>query len=80
MKSCGVPLGARIVFRLQWAPFIVMSILLLLTLPFIFIVWVFRVEAAQAFIDGVNAVLVGRAKAIAAHRERVIALYSRSEA
>jgi hypothetical protein len=79
LKESGVPLGARIVFRLQWVPFITLALLLVATFPFVFL-WGLIHESAHDFIQGCNDVLKERLERITRHRERLIGLYAKEAA
>lgn len=74
LKQCGVPYGARIVFRLQYAPFVGMCLLMVCTLPFVFL-WGLIHESAVDFLEGVTELLSDRLDDLNAHRARVIRLY-----
>jgi hypothetical protein len=75
LKQHGVPFGARIVFRLQWAPFLAMSLLMVCTLPVVFI-WGLLHDSAEDFADGLEEVLQKRLDQIKAHRTRLIRMYA----
>lgn len=75
LKDLGVPLGARICFRLQWVPFLTMSVLLICTLPFV-LVWGLFHHSAEDFMHGIEDVFRQRVQRIQEHRARVIRLYA----
>lgn len=75
LKQSGVPLGARIVFRLQWIPFLILALLLVATLPVVFL-WGLIHESAHDFLEGCTEVLTERLDGIRRHRERIVGLYA----
>lgn len=78
LKECGVPFGARIVFRMQWAPLIAMVLVFALSLPFV-AVWGLAHESGLEFIDGVTEMLREKTTEIQQHRNRLIAMYAKHE-
>ena len=78
LKQCGVPLGARIVFRAQWLPFLGMCLLMICTLPFT-VIWCLLHESGMDFMDGLEDVLQERVDRIKAHRKKVVSLYASHE-
>lgn len=74
LKEEGVPLGARIVFRLQHTGLLVMVLALIPTTPFA-VLWAMVHESGFDFILGVADVLEKKSEQIKEHREKLIRLY-----
>ncbi len=76
LKALGVPLSARILFRLQWAPFICLVVLLVLSSPLLAVLALLN-EAVMEFVVGLGPVLDTKAVEIQRHRDKLVALYAR---
>lgn len=79
LKEQGVPFGARMLFRLQWLPFLGVSLLLVVSLPFVCL-WGLVHESGVVFLRGCCDVLEDRVKRIEQHRDKVLSLYSKGAA
>ena len=75
LKQEGVPFGARMVFRLQHAGFLLATLGLVLTIPFAAL-WSLIHPSGQNFIEGVGDVLQARLARVKAQRERLVHLYA----
>lgn len=78
LKDLGVPLSARILFRLQWTPFLCLAGLLLLSSPLTALAAVFS-ETAMKFLTGLGPVLDAKTAEVQRHRDKLVALYARPE-
>lgn len=74
LKEEGVPLGARIVFRLQHAGLLVMVLGLIPTTPFA-VLWAMVHESGFDFILGVTDVLEKKSDQVKRHREKLVRMY-----
>lgn len=79
LRKSGVPLGARIVFRLQWIPFVTTAVLLVATLPVVFL-WGLIHESGHDFLEGCMDVLTHKLDDIIRHRKRLVRLYAKEVA
>lgn len=75
LRQEGVPFGARMVFRLQHAWFLLMALALLLTVPFV-AVWAVVHESGQEFLEGASDVLQSRGERVRQQRDKLVRLYA----
>lgn len=76
LRQEGVPLGVRWALRAQHFGFVLMSILLVFTLPFA-AVWAMVHESGVRFLEGAQEVVTDRFNRMKEHRARVVAMYGR---
>lgn len=78
LKDQGVPLGARILFRLQWLHYILLVTLIILSVPFLLPFWLVLL-CNQDMFESIMALMNRQEAKIIAHREKLINLYRSHE-